>query len=159
MGSSLIIRLMLLMLYGCNAAGEREEDLSVSNSSSYGCSYCCSRIDNQTTVLNRISNASDELVGDVGKIKTGVLEDLPSQLERQTAVLDAYDARFKEQELLLVDLNRLVKGKLCCIKFQSITSFLPLVTPAFKRLLEDRCNLPNLPAAVKFTVYIKLFIF
>src|SRR6218665_805111 len=83
MVSSVIMSFMLLMSYGCNAAGEREADPSVSSSSRYRCSYCGSRIDKQTTILNRMSNASDELT------KTGVVVDLPSQLERQAVSLDA----------------------------------------------------------------------
>src|SRR6218665_104445 len=90
MASSIITGLMLLILYGCNA-GESDDVPSVSSSSiyMYGCSYCCSRIDNQTTILNRLSTANNNLTKDVGEIKTGVVADLPFRLERQAVVLDA----------------------------------------------------------------------
>lgn len=89
MAPSLIIGLILVILYGRVAAEESGEDPSVSSLSLFGCSYCCSRIDNQTKILNRISNASDQLTKDVGEIKTGVVDNIPSQLTKQASDLDA----------------------------------------------------------------------
>lgn len=92
MASSVIMRLsLLLMLYGCIAAGKNAEDPTVSSLhvSRGGCEYCCSRIDVQIAILNRIYNATDKLARDVGEIKTSVVEDIPSQLKQHSVELDA----------------------------------------------------------------------
>lgn len=78
------------LFYGLIAAKESGEEPSLSSLSRYGCgNRCCSRIDNQTTILKRISYSSEKLIKDVGEIKTRVLDNIPSQLRQQAMDLDA----------------------------------------------------------------------
>src|SRR6218665_690265 len=144
MASSIIIigLGLLMMFYGCNA----KEDPYASGSSRYGCENCCSRIDNQTTILTRMSYATVKLTKDVGEIKIAVVDDIPSELQIQavslakqstelkavkTSVNDIsislnkhsedlfmHDVRLIELGLLFEKQNTFIKGKRNCCKLK-----------------------------------------
>jgi len=93
MASSIImIALGLLMMFcGCNAVGGNGGDPSESSISGYGCDYCCSRIDNQTK--------------HVGEIKIAVVDDIPSELQRQAASMAKQSSELKEVKTSVSDIS------------------------------------------------------
>jgi ficolin len=96
MSFSIIIGLSLLITFrGVSYGGDNVEEPSLA--SLFMKYACCSRIEYQTKILKGVSSATEKLTKDVEKIKTGVEDDIPSELKRQAVDLEKLSSELKSE--------------------------------------------------------------